>query len=87
MKKVLQKVKKCPGKFWKVLEFESVFLLGNMDTAFSSFDSFKYKTKSNLHKALHNLRKQKHLFIQKTDKGNTAVLPTPVGCSINYKNS
>ena len=90
-KKSCKKWKKCPGKSRKVLEFESIFLLGTMDTAFSSFDSFKYRTKSNSPKeelkALHNLRKQKNLFIQKTDKGNTAVLPTTVGCSINCKNS
>ena len=44
-----------------------------LDTAFSSFDSFnKNKMRSNLSKeelkALHNLRKQKHLVIQKADK-------------------
>ena len=47
-----------------------------LDTAFSSFDSFNNnKMRSNLSKeelkALHNLRKQKHLVIQKADKGNT----------------
>ena len=50
-----------------------------LDTAFSSFDSFnKNKMRSNLSKeelkALHNLRKQKHLVIQKADKGNTVVI-------------
>ena len=47
-----------------------------LDTAFSSFDSFNNnKMRSNLSKkelkALHNLRKQKHLVIQNADKGNT----------------
>ena len=50
-----------------------------LDTAFSSFDSFNNnKMRSNLSKeelkALHNLRKQKHLVIQKVDKGNTVVV-------------
>ena len=50
-----------------------------LDTAFSSFDSFNNnKMRSNLSKeelkALHNLRKQKHLVIQKADKGNTVVI-------------
>ena len=50
-----------------------------LDTAFSSFDSFNNnKMRSNLPKeelkALHNLRKQKHLVIQKADKGNTVVI-------------
>ena len=47
-----------------------------LNTAISSFDSFNNnKMRSNLSKeelkALHNLRKQKHLVIQKADKGNT----------------
>ena len=47
-----------------------------LDTAFSSFDTFNNnKIRSNLSKeelkALHNLCKQKHLVIQKADKGNT----------------
>ena len=50
-----------------------------LDTAFSSFDKFnKNQVKSNLskeeQKALQNLRKQKHLVIQKADKGNTVVI-------------
>ena len=50
-----------------------------LDTAFSSFDSFNNnKMRSNLSKeelkALHNLCKQKHLVIQKADKGNTVVI-------------
>ena len=50
-----------------------------LDTAFSSFDSFNNnKVRSNLSKeelkALHNLCKQKHLVVQKADKGNTAVI-------------
>ena len=50
-----------------------------LGTAFSSFDSFNNnKMRSNLSKeelkALHNLRKQKHLVIQKADKGNTVVI-------------
>ena len=50
-----------------------------LDTAFSSFDSFNNnKMRSNLSKeelkALHNLRKQKHLVIQKADKGNTVFI-------------
>ena len=50
-----------------------------LDTAFSSFDSFNNnKMRSNLSKeelkALHNLRKQEHLVIQKVDKGNTVVI-------------
>ena len=50
-----------------------------LDTAFSSFDSFNNnKMRSNLSKeelkALHNLRKQNHLVIQKADKGNTVVI-------------
>ena len=50
-----------------------------LDTAFSSFDSFNNnKMRSNLSKeelkALHNLRKQKHLVIQKADKGSTVVI-------------
>ena len=50
-----------------------------LDTVFSSFDSFNNnKIKSNLSKeelkALHNLRKQKHLVIQKADKSNTVVI-------------
>ena len=50
-----------------------------LDTAFSSFDSFNNnKMRSNLSKeelkALHNLRKQKHLVIQKAGKGNTVVI-------------
>ena len=50
-----------------------------LDTGFSSFDSFNNnKIKSNLSKeelkALHNLHKQKHLVIQKIDKGNTVVI-------------
>ena len=50
-----------------------------LDTAFSSFDSFNNnKMRSNLSKeelkGLHNLRKQKHLVIQKADKGNTVVI-------------
>ena len=50
-----------------------------LDTAFSSFDSFtKNKMRSNLSKeelkALHNLRKQKHLVIQEAGKGNTVVI-------------
>ena len=50
-----------------------------LDTAFSSFDSFNNnKVRSNLSKeelkALHNLRKQEHLVVQKADKGNTAVI-------------
>ena len=49
------------------------------DTAFSSFDSFNNKKmRSNLSKeelkALHNLRKQKHLAIQKVDNGSTVVI-------------
>ena len=49
------------------------------DTAFSSFDSFNNnKMRSNLSKeelkALHNLRKQKHLVIQKADNGSTVVI-------------
>ena len=49
------------------------------DTAFSSFDSFNNKKmRSNLSKeelkALHNLRKQKHLAIQKVDNGRTVVI-------------
>ena len=44
-----------------------------------SFDSFNNnKMRSNLSKeelkALHNLRKQKHLVMQKADKGNTVVI-------------
>ena len=47
--------------------------------SFSSFDSFNNnKIKSNLSKeeikALHNLREQKHLVIQKADNGNTVVI-------------
>ena len=50
-----------------------------LDTAFYSFDGFdNNKMRSNLSKdelkALHNLRKQKHLVIQKADKGNTVVI-------------
>ena len=50
-----------------------------LDTGFSSFDSFNNnKMRSNLSKeelkALHNLCKQKHLVIQKADKGNTVVV-------------
>ena len=50
-----------------------------LNTAISSFDSFNNnKMRSNLSKeelkALHNLRKQKHLVIQKADKGNTVVI-------------
>ena len=50
-----------------------------LDAAFSSFDSFNNnKMRSNLSKeelkALHNLRKQKHLVIQKADKGSTVVI-------------
>ena len=50
-----------------------------LDIAFFSFDSFdNNKMRSNLCKeelkALHNLRKQKHLVIQKADKGNTVVI-------------
>ena len=50
-----------------------------LDTAFSSFDSFNnIKVRSNLSKeelkALHNLRKQKHLVIRKADKGNTVFI-------------
>ena len=50
-----------------------------LDNAFSSFDSCNNnKVRSNLSKeelkALHNLRKQKHLVIQKADKGNTVVI-------------
>ena len=50
-----------------------------LDTAISSFDSFNNnKIRSNLSKeelkGLHNLRKQKHLVIQKADKGNTVVI-------------
>ena len=30
MQKVLEKVKKGPGKSWKDLEFESIFLVGTM---------------------------------------------------------
>ena len=50
-----------------------------LDTAFSSFDSFNNnKMRSNLSKeelkALHDLRKPKHLVIQKADKGNTVVI-------------
>ena len=49
------------------------------DTAFSSFDSFNNKKmRSNLSKeelkALHNLRKQKHLAIQKVDNSSTVVI-------------
>ena len=55
--------------------------------AFSSSDSFNNnKMRSNLSKeelkALHNLRKQKHLVIQKGDKGN-AVLITEKNVYIN----
>ena len=57
------------------LAVKSKFLV----TTFSSFDSFNSsKIKSNLSKeelkALHNLRKQKHLVIRNADKGNTAVI-------------
>ena len=50
-----------------------------LDTAFSSFGSFNNnKMRSNLSKeelkAFHNLCKQKHLVIQKADKGNTVVI-------------
>ena len=49
-----------------------------LNTAISSFDSFNNKMRSNLSKeelkALHNLRKQKHVVIQKADKGNTVVI-------------
>ena len=50
-----------------------------LDTVFCSFDSFNNnKMRSNLLKeeleALHNLRKQKHLLIQKADKGNTVFI-------------
>ena len=50
-----------------------------LDTAFSSFDGFNNnKMRSNLSKgelkALHNLRKQKYLVIQKADKDNTVVI-------------
>ena len=50
-----------------------------LDTAFSSFDSFNNnEMRSNLSKEelkpLHNLHKQKHLIIQKADKGNTVVI-------------
>ena len=49
-----------------------------LDIAFFSFDSFDNNKMSNLSKeelkALRNLRKQKHLVIQKADKGNTVVI-------------
>ena len=50
-----------------------------LDTAFSSFVSFyNNKMRSNFSKealkTLHNLRKQKYLVIQETDKGNTVVI-------------
>ena len=50
-----------------------------LDTAFSSFDSFNNNkinctlSKEEL-KPLHNLCKQKHLVMQKADKGNTVVI-------------
>ena len=58
-----------------------------LDTAFSSFDNFNNnRMRSNLGKeelkALHNLRKQKHLVIQKADKGNTVVI-TEINAYIN----
>ena len=50
-----------------------------LNTAFYSFDTFdNNKMRSNLPKEelppLHNLHKQKHLVIQKADKGNTVVI-------------
>ena len=49
-----------------------------LDAAFSSFDSCTNKIKSDLSKeelkALHDLRKSKHLVIQKADEGNAVVI-------------
>ena len=50
-----------------------------LENSFSSFDSFNSnKIKSNFSKqelkTWHNLRKQKHLVIQKADKSNTVVI-------------